>query len=156
ATIETAEAAVEAGAWKIIPKPLDFSRLLELVEEAVGQPLVMVVDDDPELCATLWDLLRAQGYRVCIAHSEQEAAERLKDRTFKVVLIDMKLSQGDGVRVFRLLREANPEARAILISGYRTELEEVITQVVSEGADAVCYKPFDVPSLLETLGRLAG
>jgi hypothetical protein len=32
----------------------------------------------------------------------------------------------------------------------------VVRQVVAEGADAVCYKPFDVPGLLATLGRLTG
>jgi hypothetical protein len=31
-----------------------------------------------------------------------------------------------------------------------------VEQIVREGADAVCYKPFDVPRLLETLNRLTG
>ena len=34
-------------------------------------------------------------------------------------------------------------------------MDPVIRQVVSEGADAVCYKPFDVPRLLSTLDELA-
>ena len=82
----------------MLPKPVDFPKLLALVDEALGQPLVLVVDDDPDLCANLWDLLRERGYRVCLAHDEREAAARLKDRNFKVVLIDMKLPEGDGTR----------------------------------------------------------
>src|SRR5262245_7270092 len=54
----TADAALDAGAWQVLAKPVDFPKLLGLVGEAVVQPLVLVVDDDHDLCANLWDLLR--------------------------------------------------------------------------------------------------
>jgi CheY-like chemotaxis protein len=151
----TAEEALAAGAWRVLPKPVDFPRLLELVRQALGQPLVMVVDDDPDLCASLWDLLRERGYRVAVAHDETTAARQLGDAAFQVVLIDMRLSDGDGTSVFRLVRRANPQARTVMITGHRAELERLLDQVVREGADAVCYKPFDVAGLLTTLDRLA-
>jgi DNA-binding NtrC family response regulator len=149
-----AEEALAAGAWKVLPKPVDFPRLLKLVGEALGQPLVMIVDDDPDLCASLWDMLRDRGYRVAVAHDEPTAARQLGDASFRVVLIDMKLPAGDGTTVFRIVREANPQARTIVITGHRAELERAVDQVLKEGADAVCYKPFDVGRLLETLDQL--
>lgn len=152
----TAEEAMAAGAWQVLPKPVDLPRLLGLVDKALGQPLVMVVDDDHDLCANLWDLLRERGYRVCLAHNEPEAGDRLKDRSFKVVLIDMKLPKGDGGRVFQLVREANPQARTVVITGHRAETDRLVRQVLDEGADAVCYKPFDIPQLLNTLQNLTG
>lgn len=152
---ETAGEVLAAGAWQLLPKPVDFTRLLGLVDEALSQPLVLVVDDDPDLCANLWDLLRDRGYRVALAHDERAAAERLHDQSFKVVLIDMKLPEGDGHSVFRLVRANNPQARTVVITGFRTEMDPVVQQVVSEGADAVCYKPFDMPRLLFTLEHLA-
>src|SRR5215471_8085362 len=76
----THEEALSAGAWQVLGKPVDFRHLLGLVEQALGQPLVMVVDDDPDLCASLWDLLRERGYRVALAHDEPTAGERLKDQ----------------------------------------------------------------------------
>ncbi len=152
---DTAEQALAAGAWQVLPKPVDFPRLLGLVDQALGQPLVMVVDDDPDLCASLWDLLRDRGFRVALAHDDDEAARRLKDHNFKVVLIDMKLPHGDGATVFRLVRQANPEARTVVVTGCRSEVDQLLRQVVEEGADAVCYKPFDVPRLLTTLDRLS-
>jgi CheY-like chemotaxis protein len=150
----TAEEAVTAGAWQVVPKPVDFPRLLGLVDQALEQPLVLVVDDDPDLCASLWDLLREGGYRVSIAHDELAAAEQLKDTWFRVVLIDMKLPAGDGSTVFRLVRQNNPQARTVVITGHRTETERVVQEVLEEGADAVCYKPFDVSNLLRTLAQL--
>jgi DNA-binding NtrC family response regulator len=150
----TSEEALAAGAWQIVRKPVDFPRLLGLVDEALEQPLVLIVDDDRDLCANLWDLLRDRGFRVSLAHDATEAAARLHDASYKVILIDMKLPDGSGEKVFHLVRETNPEARTILITGHRPEMESMIGQVIAEGADVVCYKPFDVPGLLQSLETL--
>jgi CheY-like chemotaxis protein len=149
------EEAVAAGVWQVLSKPLDLSRLLGLVGQALDQPLVLVVDDDPDLCASLGDLLRDQGYRVGVAHGEQTARARLADQVFRVVLVDLRLPDGDGQSVLRLVRELRPEARTVLITGHPGEMDPVIQQALKEGADAVCFKPFDVPRLLGTLRQLA-
>jgi CheY-like chemotaxis protein len=150
----TADDALAAGAWHVVPKPVDLPRLLGLVDEALGQPLVLVVDDDRDLCDNLWDLLRERGYRVSVAHDGREAAEQLNESAFQVVLIDMKIPGGNGAEVFRMVRGANPQARTVLITGHRGELDGLVARVLAEGADAVCYKPFDVPRLLGALGAL--
>ena len=155
ASRETVTEAEQAGAWKFLAKPVDLSTLMPLVNEAVRQPLVLVVDDDPDLCDNLWDLFRDRGYRVSIAHDEPQAAALVQDAAHLVVLIDMKLPHGDGSSVFRLVRQVNPEARVVLMTGHGTELRSLIEQVLAEGADAICYKPFDVPQLLDTVERLA-
>jgi two-component system, NtrC family, response regulator HydG len=149
-----AEEALAAGAWQVLPKPTDFPKLLNLVEKALDLPLVLVVDDDPDLCSNLWDILRERGYRVCLAHDENQAAHRLEEARFRVVLIDMKLPQGDGTQVYQLVRKANPQARTVIITGFRSEMEQLVQRVVEEGADAVCYKPFDIPRLLQILEEL--
>jgi CheY-like chemotaxis protein len=152
----TAEQALKAGAWQVLFKPVDFPRLLALVDEALGQPLVLVVDDDRALCANLWDLFRERGYRVAQAHTADEAAGRIGHAIHRVVLIDMRLPGGDGGEVFRRVRAANPQARTLLITGYRSETDDLVARVLAEGADAVCYKPFDIPELLDTLKELVG
>jgi DNA-binding response OmpR family regulator len=156
ATPATAEEALSAGAWKVLAKPVDFGKLLKLVDEAIGQPMVLIVDDDHDLCASLWDLFRDRGYRVSLAHDGREASEQLKDTRYRVVLIDLRIPDADGGEVFRMVREANPQARTILITGHRPEMGRLIDRMIAEGADAVCYKPFDVPALLAKLGELAG
>lgn len=42
----------------------------------------------------------------------------------------------------------------MLITGQRGEMEQLVERTLAEGADAACYKPFDVPVLLETLRKL--
>ncbi len=154
ANAETAREAVDAGAWQVLAKPVDLATLMGLVDEAVGQPLVLVVDDDPDLCANLGDLLREHGFRVCVAHDEAGAVERLSEAT-RVVLLDLRLPGGDGAAVFRRIREANPATRVVLITGYRDELGSVVSRLLTQGVDAVHYKPFDIPRLLHDLDLLA-
>jgi DNA-binding NtrC family response regulator len=150
----TAEEALAAGAWQVLAKPVDVGRLLPLVDEALGQPLVLIVDDDSDLCANLWDLLRERNYRVAVAHDEDAAVRHLQEHDFRIVLIDMKLPRGDGQVVFQRVRQSNPQARTVVITGHRVEMDPLVQRVVAEGADAVCYKPFDVPRLLSTLQQL--
>ncbi len=150
----TARAALDAGAWRVVPKPVNPQALLQMIEEAMGRPLVMIIDDDTDLCDSLWDLFHENGLRACVAKTVAEAARHLNTANLHVALIDMRLPEGDGGQVFRLVRETNPHASTILITGHRGETEQLITQIMAAGADAVCYKPFDVKSLLETVKKL--
>jgi len=152
---DTAQHALEAGAWKIVSKPVDVTELMRVVEGALGQPMVLVVDDDSELCDALVDVLQERRYRVCIAHSIPQATKRLKDRQYHVVLIDMKLPEGDGSQVFDIVRESNPEARSVLITGYRSEVDQQVRRVLNAGASGVCYKPFDVEKLVQMVAQLS-
>ena len=141
---------------QLLPKPVEFPRLLQLVEEAIEQPLVLVVDDDHDLCENLWEILRSTGYRVGLAHDQSEALQQLEGADFKVVLIDMKLPGTSGKDIFRLVHERRPEAKTVLITGFRSEMDAVVAHVLAKGADAVCYKPFDVPGLLDALAKFTG
>ena len=154
ATSEIADQALAAGALQVLPKPVDFPILLGLVDQVLDRPLALIVDDDEDLCDNLWDLMHDRGYRVCLAHDEDDAAEQLNDCEYDIVLIDMKLPQSDGQRVFQLVKELNSEARTIAITGFRLETEQLVDQMVSDGMDAVCYKPFDISELFSTIERV--
>jgi DNA-binding response OmpR family regulator len=154
ATSATAAEAMGAGAWRVLSKPVDPAQLMGLLMEVVDQPLVLVVDDDQQLCSNLWELLRERGFRVHLAHDGGEALERLTERAFEVVLIDLKLPDRNGVELLQTVRNSNPTARTVLITGHREEMERMVDMAMTEGADAVCYKPFDVGHLLEEIQRL--
>ncbi len=150
----TANEALAAGARNVFPKPVDFPMLIQVMTQALDRPLMLIVDDDVDLCGNLWDLLNESEYRVYLAHDEDQAAARLTSRAYDVVLIDMKLPQGDGQGVYERVRQTNPLAHVIAITGCRLETEQFVQQIIADGANAVCYKPFDVPELLNTIGRL--
>lgn len=152
---ETAKQALDAGAWRLVPKPVSLPTLMTFVETAADQPLIMMVDDDRELCQSMWDLLRQEGFRVALAHGLESSASVLRRQTHHVVLIDMRLPDADGTQILELVRDLNPAARTLIITGFAAELHEPLAHALASGANAVCYKPFDVPELLATIQRLA-
>jgi DNA-binding NtrC family response regulator len=149
-----AEESLDAGVWKLVPKPVDLPHLLALVDEALNQPVVLIVDDDTELCLNLWDILRARHYRVGMVHSTLSLQDRLgHGETCQVVVVDLQLPDGDGREVLRWIQQLDCHPRTILITGHRQEFGP--EQVLGAGADAVCYKPFDIPQLITTVERLS-
>jgi DNA-binding NtrC family response regulator len=154
ASSDTAKSARSAGAWQILPKPVNIGQLLNLVNVALDSPLILVVDDDRDMCENLWDLMREKGYRVHLAHDVPDAAKAVQNHAFQVVLIDMQLPSGDGSQVLRLLRQQDPCARTVVITGFASEMESRVQQALAAGANAVCYKPFDVDKLLGTVHEL--
>jgi DNA-binding NtrC family response regulator len=145
---------MQAGAWSLVSKPVNIPKLLTLVGEAVKSPLILVVDDDADLCDNLWEIFREKGYRVHLAHDAQEAEKALHARSFQVILVDMKLPGANGSAVFDLIRGANQQAQTLVITGYPNEMESRVREALASGARAVCYKPFDVPALLNTIRGL--
>jgi len=138
--------ALKSGLWKILAKPVDLTQLTSALDEALQQPLVLVVDDDHELCANLRDLLRDRGCRVAVAHDVRSATARLQSNGFGIVLVDLRLPDGDGRELLQTVRRIESHARTILITGHRTE--SVGEPPNDIHADAICYKPFDVRRLL--------
>jgi DNA-binding NtrC family response regulator len=155
ASSDTTESVLATGAWKILSKPVNIGNLLSLVSQALDSPLVLVVDDDHDLCENLWEILHERGYRVCIAHDLPEAEKKLAEHRFHVVLIDMKLPTGTGQDLLSTLRHVDPDARAVLITGHRSEMEAKLQTAIDAGANAICYKPFDVEKLLSTIEALS-
>jgi DNA-binding NtrC family response regulator len=154
ASSDTAKSVLSAGAWRIVSKPVDTGKLMGMVATALETPLVLVVDDDRELCDNLWDLLHERGFRVSLAHDLPDAEKALRQHKYHVVLIDMKLPAGDGCQVLRYLQQVDKESRAILITGHAGEQEAKVREALAAGAEAVCYKPFDVDRLLGTVQTL--
>lgn len=152
ADTSSAKEALEAGAWRVLSKPVDVSQVMQCIDEALDQPLVMLVDDDEELCDSLWDVLRSQGIRVKLAHNVADASAALESQKYQVAIVDLKLPGGDGLRLCAEVREKNPQARTVLITGFRGELEQRAGQL--SAVDATCFKPFDVGELLATIRRL--
>jgi DNA-binding NtrC family response regulator len=151
---ELAETAIQEGASRVIAKPVDVPQLLDAIVSSLAQPLVLVVDDDPDFCENIWQLLKERAYRPAIARSIEEARRQLAAKSFDVVLIDLKLSATDsGEEVFRFVQETNPKARRIIITGFPEEMLGAIRQLVDQGADAIIYKPLDFDSLLGLLNR---
>lgn len=153
ADAETRARADQIGVWRILSKPVDVTALLPLISEAADQPLLLIVDDDPDFCASLHDVLRERSYRVGIAGSALEAAQQMDRQDFPIVLVDWRLPDADGLELLKELRHQNPHARTMLLTGHRDELNPRLEKNSLHGVDVFFYKPLEMDDFLGTLQR---
>ncbi len=106
------------------------------------KPAVLLVDDQPANLLALRALLEGLGLVFAEARSGEEALERLRDREFAVVLLDVRLDGLDGFETARLIR-ARPETRAtpiIFLTAYESDRDQ-LEQAYSLGAVDFLTKP---------------
>lgn len=115
---------------------------------------ILAVDDETVLAALLERYLARLGYEVETCSSAAEALERARDRKFLIVVADRTLPDMAGEELLRRLCEAEPELRAILLSGYPFDL----SSLPASCRERVRFlqKPFPPEALAALVSELAG
>ncbi len=110
---------------------------------------ILVVDDEAGIRAALRQLLEYEGYAVTVASSGDEALAAYVERRPHLVILDVKMAGLDGLAVLRQLRERDPDAIVIMISGHGTIATAV--EATQAGAHDFLEKPLDTDRVLLTL-----
>ena len=106
---------------------------------------VLIVDDEPNIVATLAPLLRSRGYDVVTAMRGKTALEIVERERPEVVVLDLGLPDIDGVEVCRLIRDGR-STPIIVLSARGAEKDKV--RALDAGADDYVTKPFGAEELL--------
>lgn len=147
--------ALKEGAYGVLHKPLDIDKIIAMIQTAKkGGCLVMIVDDDPNTRETLKDILENKGFVVTLARDGMEAIKIAKERPEDVVIIDMNLPVLNGLETYLELKKINPKITAILISGCREEMKDLIAAALRQDAYACLYKPFDPHKILQLIEEI--
>lgn len=148
-----AQRARDSGIQQVLRKPVDLGELLPLIDELAHCPIVLVVDDDPEFCQTLWHLLRERSLRVRLAHTKEDGIAIAAGEDYAIALVDLSLCQGttDGCDVIHQIMQTKPQATTILITGRRDEADQVLGDLKANGLSDICYKPLDMDRLFDLL-----
>jgi len=110
---------------------------------------VLVVDDQPEITANLKKQLSLAGFDVKLANNFTEANFLIEHYLFHIAILDILLPDGNGIDLYRQLRQKNEDLYAIMITGNAT-LENTIT-ALNEGVNAYLIKPFQNDQLKAAL-----
>jgi two-component system, OmpR family, KDP operon response regulator KdpE len=116
------------------------------VTQAMHQ--VLIIEDEPAIRAVLRVLLEAQGYRCVEADTAARAEIEAKSHKPDLLLVDLGLPDGDGLKVIRHVRGWSPVP--IIVLSART-MEEQKIAALDAGADDYVTKPFSAPELLARL-----
>ncbi|MGO9121776.1 MAG: response regulator [Desulfomonilaceae bacterium] len=107
------------------------------------EPLFMIVDDEPDMCWALKNILKKSGYNCEKALSGREAMRLLKSQKFHLAFLDVKLPDIEGLELARRIKSIDSDVRIIMISGFCYMDDPAIQKAVQEGL--ICSfvaKPF--------------
>ena len=108
-------------------------------------PHILVIDDDPDVCALILEYLGNNDMRVSTGKSGKELFAAFDREAIDLVLLDLKLSGEDGMQLARTLRE-RATVPIVLLTGRNEEADRVMG--LELGADDYVTKPFSPRELL--------
>ena len=110
---------------------------------------ILIIDDEKAIRKTLMEILSFEGYKVDEASDGEEGLKKFKEKSYDLVLCDIKMPKLDGIEFLQKAGESNPDIPIIMISGHGNI--ETAVDAVKKGAYDYISKPPDLNRLLITI-----
>ncbi len=125
--------------------------LLAIGPEQKARIRILIVDDEHTLRESCATVLRQEGYDVTLSGRGHEALELVKRRAFDIVLVDLYLTQVDGLALLRAALATNRDTIVIVMTGNPSVDSSV--EALRQGAFDYLPKPFSATHLQVLIGR---
>ncbi|NOY58991.1 MAG: sigma-54-dependent Fis family transcriptional regulator [Calditrichaeota bacterium] len=106
---------------------------------------ILVVDDNEDLCQTIADVMKKNGYHVKTAYSGEDALAIIEKNLIDLVLLDIKLPKMDGLAVLARVKKLYPDLLVIMITAL-TDARPAV-EALKSGAYDYLLKPFELDEL---------
>ncbi len=113
--------------------------------EARADNSLLIVDDDKPFLSRLAKAMEARGYHVRTAETLEAGKQAIREAAPAFAVVDMRLEDGNGLDVIRMLRETRPDCRALVLTGYGN----IATAVTAVKLGAIDY--LSKPAILAAL-----
>jgi CheY-like chemotaxis protein len=150
---EMLQRGLEEGAVGVLNKPLDMHQVLGFLAALSREQLITIVDDDPDFCATLADILERRGFRVDKVNDPHLDVDKMVGST-QILLLDMKLNAINGFDLLKTVHARYPDLPVLLVTGYRQEMTGAIQNALEISAYTCLYKPLVLSELLGKLSEI--
>ncbi|GIV96523.1 MAG: hypothetical protein KatS3mg057_1180 [Herpetosiphonaceae bacterium] len=106
---------------------------------------ILVVDDEPDVCEYCTRVLQSDNYRVVATTCTAEALDLIRQRTFDLLLCDIRMPEMNGFELIRQARAIDPTLAVIIMTGFPSL--ETLLEVVQQGVTSYVGKPFEPGAL---------
>ncbi len=114
---------------------------------------ILIIDDEKAIRKTLSEILSFEGYKIDEASDGEEGLKRFSEKTYDLILCDIKMPKLDGIEFLEKAKEINADIPIIMISGHGNI--DTAVEAVKKGAFDYISKPPDLNRLLITLRNAA-
>ena len=116
------------------------------------KPRILIVDDEVDICDMMMFTFDTKGFETYTAHDAESAFEVIKKVAIDVVVSDIRMPKGGGMKLLADIKTYNPQTpKVFLITGFSDVTSE---EAVKAGAEAVLSKPIKLKDLVEEVQRV--
>jgi two-component system, NtrC family, response regulator HydG len=112
---------------------------------------ILLIDDDMDMCTLLGRFLQRKGFETDAAYSGNKGIAKFKEQHFDVVLCDFRLGDKEGREVLKEIKEINPHAVVIIITGYSDI--KIAVDVIKHGAFDYITKPLIPEEVVNVINK---
>ena len=117
------------------------------VEDTRNTPVkLLLIDDERDYVNVLSNRISQRGFDVGKANSGSEAFQILRQRSFDVAILDLKMADMDGIEVLKVLKKMAPEMVVIMLTGHGSA--EAAHEGIRHGAYDYLTKPCELDDLI--------
>jgi len=115
---------------------------------------VLVVDDEAVVVNSIRKILTRKGFVIQEAFSCKDALAQVFAQDYDLVLLDMKMSDGNGLDVLQRIKAKRPDLRVVIVTGYASI--DTAVEAIQKGASDYMPKPFTPDELYTVTNRVLG
>ena len=110
---------------------------------------LLIVDDDLPFRDRLSKSMEKKGFVVESYSDSKSSLQRIKEKNFNFAIVDMRLEDGSGLELIKLIKSLSPSTRSLLLTGYGN----IATAVAAIKSGAIDYipKPAEIDQIYEAL-----
>lgn len=110
---------------------------------------ILVVDDEIEVTELLEEFLKESGYQVAVASSRDQLFAILPQFRPAIILLDIRLPDGDGIEILKEIKSGYPEVEVIMVTGLADK--DIALEALHNGAIDYITKPIDLAYLANSV-----
>ncbi len=144
--------ALRDGVFGAFQKPVDNERLICSIKKSFsGGAVIMIADDDKELCSYLLNRFAEKGYRGIVVRNQETAVLMASEKNFDFIILNANQKDVNGIKTYQKIRDFRPDVNVIIITDNKKETENLINQASKKDVCAIFEKPLDIDTLIETV-----
>jgi two-component system, OmpR family, response regulator len=113
---------------------------------------VLIVDDEPDICFLLGNMLKQKSFIPVIANTLSEGLDKLRQCAPSLLFLDIHLPDGSGLDIVRGIRRDFPGLKIIMMSAYDGMKER--SRAIEEGADIFISKPLSRDLITQSVDKV--
>lgn len=113
------------------------------------KPVILIVDDEPDMGEMLTKLLYSEGYLTDIAFSGKDAVKKVRTGNVDFVMLDIMMPGMNGIETLQQIKDFQPEIPVVMITAYATL--KTAQEAMKLGAYDYITKPFNFDCIMDII-----